>query len=421
MFPLIDIDHPAIGRQLSCLARFKQSINDIGTFHAQINNSIWATRIYFGLLFTASAIVVIFTAISRQAQSYTILTPSESTFETVYEEHNRGGLSCLCSRSSIEYSTFLSLSVKYHQVCSSDYILSDWWSFIASRGNGPFLLFDQPLLSNHFRMLSSFCTLSQQTVNDSINSLISNTLISVQALSHSEFENQLQSSIGILIQQTPTKFIHTLEYIINTFRSNQLEHLFLSSWMLGYTTANENYVVATHPISYNNNTCLCATSMSSLCFWPMTYKLFNTTNITLPGLVGGCLPVDGLRQSTLECLFDSVCVETIRLLINSTTSYSIPDALNDNLTTRYPSVTTKVGTLVEELFIEEWLNTTNYSAYYEKCSPRACHYLETQYNTFIYTVTLLLGLYGGLTVSIRFLVVYTFKISITAQRWWQMW
>ena len=396
----------------------KEYINETRMFHAQINNSICATRIYFGLLFIVSLIVLIFTAMSRQAQSYTILAPSESTFETIYEEHHKDSLSCPCSRSSIKYSIFLSLPIRYHQVCFSDFILSDWWNLIASRGSVPFLLFDQPLLTNHFRMLSSFCTLSQQAVNDSIYSLISNTFISIQALPRSSFENQIQSSIDILIHQAPIKFIHIMEYIINTFRSNQLEHLFLSNWMLDYTTANENYVVGTHPLSYNNNTCVCATSMSSSCFWPMTFKLFNTTNTTLSGLVGGCLPVDGLRQSTLECLFNSVCIDTIRLLINSTTSYSIPRALNDNLTTRYPSVTTKIGTLIEELFIEEWLNTTNYSAYYETCSPRVCYFMKTGHNTFVYTLTLLLGLYGGMSVSIRLLVTYSFKIWITVQHWW---
>jgi hypothetical protein len=420
IFIVIDIDHSIILRQASLPTRFKQYVNETRIFHAQINNSIWATRIYFSLLITVTIIVLIFTAISRQTQSYTILAPSQLTFETIYEQYNKDSLSCPCSQSSIEYSTFLSLSTRYHQVCSSDFILSDWWNLIASRGTEPFLLFDQPLLSNHFRMLSSFCTLSQQTVNNSINSLISNTFVSIQAISRSSFDNQIQSIIDLLIHQTPIEFFHTLEYIIDTFRSNQLEHLFLSSWMLNYTTASENHIVATNPLSYNNNTCICATSMSSTCFWPMTFQLFNTTNIILPGLVGGCLPVDGLSQSTLECLFDSVCINTLLLLINSTTSYSIPDALNENLTTRYPSPTTKVGTLIKELFIEDWLNVTNYSAYYETCSPRACYYVKTKSNTFLYTLTFLLGLHGGLTISIQFLVVYSFKIWITVQHWWHM-
>lgn len=222
------------------------------------------------------------------------------------------------------------------------------------------------------------------------------------------------------MRETPIKFIHTLEYIIDTFRSNQLEHLFLSSWMLDYTTtANISAIVITRPLSYNNDTCICATSMSSSCFWPTVYRLFNTSiNITLSGFVGGCLPVDGLRQSTLECLFDSVCLDMIRPLINNTIMFSIPNPLNNSADTRYPHMTTKIDTIIRGLFIEEWSNTTNYSAYYEKCSPRACYYVETQYNTFIYTITFLLGLYGGMTISIRLIVTYAFKILIRIRGCW---
>ena len=80
--------------------------------------------------------------------------------------------------------------------------------------------------------------------------------------------------------------------------------------------------------------------------------------------------MDDLRQSTIEYLSDSVCIDTIRLLINITASHSMPYPLNNNLTTRYPSMTTKVSTLIEELSFEEWLNTTNYSAYYETSNAR---------------------------------------------------
>ena len=363
---------------------------------------------------------MIFIAISHQVQSYTIRSPSESTFQTLYEQHNIGSLSCPCSQSLIPYSTFLSVSVNYHQVCSSDFNSAYWWTSLTQRGTEPFRLFDQPLLSNHFRMLSSLCTLSQRMVDNSINALISNEFISVQTLTHHSFKSQIESTLKIFIQQTPMKFTNTLEYIINTFRSNQLEHLFLSNWMLEFTTANENYLLATHPLSYNNNTCICATSIAAICFWPLVFISSNATNITLSGFVGGCLPIDGLRQSTLECLFDSVCLATIGLLISDTTKPTIPNPLNTSLTTRFPYLTTQVDTLIEELFVEDWFNTTNYSAYYEACSPRACHYLYTERNSILYQITFLLGVYGGLTITLRFFVVSISKMSIKVQRWWQM-
>ncbi len=401
------------------MVRTRQNIAGIDIFDAQIENSCWATRVYFILFIIAFIIILVFTSLSYETQSNTVKLPSESTFQTLYEQHSTDSLSCPCSQSSIPYGTFLSLSVTYHQVCSSDFILSYWWTLIASRGDQPFLLLDQPLLSNHFRMLSSFCTLSQQTVNNSINTFISNAFISIETLTRNAFENQIQSTLNSVIEQTPMTFIQTLEYISDTFRSNQLEHLFLSNWMLSFTTATENYILATYPLSYNNDTCTCATSMSVPCWWPLVFILSNETNITLPGFVGGCLPIDGLRQSTLECLFDSVCLSTFQLLINSTTAMPIPDPLNTSINSRFPYSTTKIGTIIDQLFVEEWFNTTNYSAYYELCAPRACYYTYTTRDDILYKITSILGLYGGTTISLRFVVGYAFRILNRIRHWWR--
>lgn len=75
------------------------------------------------------------------------------------------------------------------------------------------------------------------------------------------------------------------------------------------------------------------------------------------GFAGDSLLMDGLHQSTLESLFDSDCIDRILLLVNNSISFSYPQPLNEE-----------------------------------------------------YTITLLLGLYGSLTISIRFLVTYTFKL-----------
>ena len=384
-----------------------------------MDSSVWATRVYFALLLIAFITLLVFTSLSNQSQSNTVRLPSESTFQTLHKQHSMHSLSCPCSKSSIQYRNFLSLSAHYHQVCSSNFTSSDWWRLIASRGNDTFLFLDQPLLSNHFRMLSSFCTLSQQTVDNAINTLISNDLISVQALTRDAFADQMESTLNLFIEKTPILFAQTLDYITNTFRSNQLEHLFLSNWMLSFTTAAENYVIATHPLSYNNDTCTCATFISVPCWWSLVLISSNGTNITLPGLVGGCLPIDGLRQSTLECLFNPLCLAKFQLFIDNETTPSIPDSLDALRPTRFPYRTTKVGTIIDHLFIEEWLNTTNYSAFYDLCYPHACYYIEAKHNAILYRITFLLGLYGGITISLQFIVGYAFRILNRIRHWWR--
>ncbi|CAF3847287.1 unnamed protein product, partial [Rotaria sordida] len=80
----------------------------------------------------------------------------------------------------------------------------------------------------------------------------SRTSIDVEAITSKSFEIQVASSLNTFIQQTPLTFLHTLQFIRDAFRSNQLQNMFMTTWEIAFTTAAENYIVATIPRSYNN-------------------------------------------------------------------------------------------------------------------------------------------------------------------------
>jgi hypothetical protein len=250
------------------------------------------------------------------------------------------------------------------------------------------------------------CTLSKETVKNSTDTFLSSAFISIETLGRSSFENQVHSSVNGIIQQTPMTFRRTLQFTRESFRVNQLEDIFMSSWKPALTTALDAYKEARIPLLFNNGTCMCATSMLSLCWRPLAFLMNNSTTnisstITLPGLNGGCLPIEGLRMSTLECFYDSICLDTLGELLNSTI---VPDQLNISIPTRFPHTTTTLGSMIDELFIEQWFNTSNYSSYYQMCLPRACYYRLVQRNSLVYIITFLLGLYGGLTITIRLVI-----------------
>ncbi|CAF4685569.1 unnamed protein product [Rotaria sp. Silwood2] len=180
--------------------------------------------------------------------------------------------------------------------------------------------------------------------------------------------------------------------------------MFMTTWEIAFTTAAENYIVATIPRSYNNDTCSCAALSSPSCWRPLDFVL-NNGIITIPGFVGGCLPVDGLRQSTLECLFDSACLIMLSTLLNSS---MVPPSLNASIVTQFPYLTTTIGSIIDELFVEEWINTSNFSAYYQECSPHLCRVTLNENNNVIYMITTLLGFYSGLTLCLRFIILRSF-------------
>ncbi|CAF1327145.1 unnamed protein product, partial [Rotaria sordida] len=379
-------------RRRSCTKCVTKAILSTNIFNNETDTPFLATRIYLILLYISLIILMIFAGLTQQTRTYTVKSPSEATFEIFHNQYQAQDISCPCSRTSIEYDIFLSVSAVYHQICSSGFIASAWWTLVANRGD-TYALKDQPLLSAYFRMIASFCRLANQTVTNAAHTFASKTFVSVEAITSKSFEIQVASSLNTFIQQTPLTFLHTLQFIRDAFRSNQLQNMFMTTWEIAFTTAAENYIVATIPRSYNNGTCLCATSLSATCWRPLDFVLHQRT-ITLPGLVGGCLPVDGLRQSTMECLFDSTCLSMLSTLLNSS---MVPPSLNTSVVTRFPYLTTKLGTIIDELFVEEWINASNFSAYYQACSPRLCQVRFNEHNNAIYIITTLLGFYGGLT------------------------
>ena len=383
----------------------RQTLISLDVFDNEMDQSASVTIVYLLLVGASCSIALVFVALGRETRSYTSLSPSESTFELLSAQYGAESVSCPCTQVSMPYSTFLTLSPVYHRVCSSDFVSFDWWTSVWGTGD-IFRLKDQPLLSTYFRMLSSMCELSKETVKNAANTFLSSAFVSVTILRRSSFEDRVKSSVNALIQQTPMSFRRILQFTRDSFRANQLSDLFMSSWKPALTTSLDSYIEARIPLSFNNGTCMCSTSMLSSCWRSLVFVMHNSTTgisstISLPGLIGGCLPIDGLRMSTLECFSDSTCLATLEKQLNSTI---VPQQLNTSVSTRFPLTTTTLGSMIDELFVEQWFNASNYSSYYQMCSPRACYYRRLEGNSLVYIITFLLGLYGGLTATIRLTV-----------------
>ncbi|CAF1554635.1 unnamed protein product, partial [Adineta ricciae] len=83
----------------------------------------------------------------------------------------------------------------------------------------------------------------------------------------------------------------------------------------------------------------------------------------------------------------------------------VPSPLNQSIPSRFtPISSTPIGTLIDELFIESWQNSSNYSSYYSICTPSNCKYTYVESNDFVHILTTILGLYGGLTQELPIVI-----------------
>ncbi|CAF4164958.1 unnamed protein product, partial [Adineta steineri] len=259
-------------------------------------------------------------------------------------------------------------------VCSSDFVAQQWWSYLWGIDNVT-NFGDLQLLSIQFRVLASLCSLANQSIDNDKTAFLSNKLVTLEAMSLSLFQTQIDSLTAAFITQTPDKFRHTQSYIYETFRANQLLTIPETNWQIAFTTAAYNYVIATVPRASFGNNYSCITSLNSSS--RSLYIDANSNTTLLPGVVAGCLPIDGIRLSTLECFFDSNCILNLTSIASTrTTTIWIAKPLNASTPSNYSS-NTLIGSLVDSLFMEDWgIKTTTLDSESEKIGQDQLNYAK---------------------------------------------
>jgi hypothetical protein len=127
--------------------------------------------------------------------------------------------------------------------------------------------------------------------------------------------------------------------------------------------------------------------------------------IFVDGWKVGCWPIESLLISTLESFYNQTIFNQIIFNVNSSTPPNRFTALNILANSNFtPNSTIEI--LVNQLFVEKWLKTLNYSSYFAQCQPQYCQYIINHRPEFIYIITSLLGLYGGLSAVLHLIIPY---------------
>ena len=259
-------------------------------------------------------------------------------------------------------------------------------------------------VSAHLQFLSGLCSLSIQSVNDSINQFLSSSLVTVQLLSQKIFHTHIDLLIEQSKSNAPTIFMRLLFLLRAINHGNAI----ISAYMTNFEYIDpwsdlSDSVAITQAVTYGNG-CSCASSPN--CTTQAGFVNISSSEILpVKGLKMGCTPSESFFASTLECFYDSLCINFIQEQINNlnTNNYitNFASPLSSNISQF--SINTTIMSLVQELFIENWSTMINYSAYFDLCSPILCSYTYIQQFDSLYTVSVILGLYGGLTFILKWI------------------
>ena len=140
-------------------------------------------------------------------------------------------------------------------------------------------------------------------------------------------------------------------------------------------------------------------------YWPEYPPFYEVNALAMvDGFFGSCTSFDAILASNLTCLYN---VECLKRLFDY-----FPNLNMSNTHMPLKSTNRSLYDRLTNLLIEEWSPTIDYSKYFSQCAPLNCKYTTASQTDFIYTIVLLLSLYGGLTIILRLFVSLILQISL---------
>jgi hypothetical protein len=258
-----------------------------------------------------------------------------------------------------------------------------------------------------------------ESVNNSVNQFLSSLFVTAQLLPQTTVHTQISSLIQQSNSDVSKTFTRLLLLIRATNHGNAIITTHGTNFEYIFTLLYDDYDCAamTQAITYDYN---CSCGLNANCTTQANFVNTQSSEILpINGLKIGCTPSESFLSSTLECFYNTSCVNLIQEQMNNDDGINDVDApillaMNDS---RFPMNTTILN-LVQELFTEEWSTTINYSAYFDQCSPTSCSYTYIQQVNPFYTVTVLLGLYGGLTFILKWICSNIIYVMAKVY-WWR--
>ena len=379
-----------------------------------LRSNIISTRIYLGLLVLMLIGFSLGLSLLSETKTYTLHHPSESQVNAIVADDTN----CPCSRISLVYEEFITLEASFHQVCSSDFVTDRWIQTIFSGSNttnffqGDF----RTTGSAQFQALAALCRLSKENIQDSIATFLATSFISPQLLSQNTFESTVQAAIKQFEQTVHVAFQSQLRLVNRMIFGNQIMSALRTTILPLYTYGGTTVIqaVLSYGLSYqqaDESQCSCYNGYD--CVGPSgMYEAYGKwayfavieqhapALMIIPGLFSGCMPMNSLLLSTLECFYNQTCVDEILSFLSADRHFTAMPVIDQGIF--QPNST--VQSIVDQTMVEGWSKNISYEKYFTQCAPISCTYSRLERHDFVFVLTKIIGLLGGLILVLRLVV-----------------
>lgn len=185
------------------------------------------------------------------------------------------------------------------------------------------------------------------------------------------------------------------------------------------------------PITLNNCTCgvsfECSTDIAKIICVHGNNCTIGVAKWTAPTQTRRCTSSESFFATDLFCYFQQSCIDALLDAYNydMPTRLPLPEAtrnirpLNSSIPSRF-LMNDSIDIIFNELMVEEWRIKGNFDGYYETCAPELCTYTYTERLNILYVVTRVVGLFGGLVVTLRLLIPISVTLFDLTRRRWRM-
>ena len=403
--------------------------NTRSTDPTTIGRQIISTRLFLLLFINSICILSVYTCLSVQTRTVTVPHPKKTVYDTLLSRY-ADSLECPCEKVSIHFGSFVQVTPLFHQVCSSDFVSQKWLDF-AFGANATFIwaMDVRTSMSSMWQLIAAFCRSSSNTLADALAEFVNTPLISSMVLPEEQLRAKTQATLSSVLQTSAEILIRSVTVAHRMMQANAYTTgLSVNSILMtpAYPWAVLTSVYPQETIYFlpgSNKPCYCLRDQSC----PMPGGLyaydawdtrgFNNLNAIVPnqilsGITIDCLPTQTASASSLECFYSQSCVNMILAAYARNINISVLDA---SLPSRF-LLTTTIKQLIDAVFVEDILNKTDYDTYYHECTPISCSYIYSHRFDWIYAITTLIALFGGLSTILRLIAPYLVDLGLVLKK-----
>ncbi|CAF1215744.1 unnamed protein product [Adineta ricciae] len=357
----------------------------------------YATRLYLILFIGILLLLTLYNFVEKQKFTKIFENLSLNLTKELFLFY-KDDIKCPCSSIASSYNWSVEIDTKFHQICSSPFASKEGRNNLTLNlisNLSSYSLYDyRRYLSAHLQYLEELCQLSQETVQISIQQLNSSLFFTPELLIEEKFDRHIER----ILEQIKFNTAKTLFSYFYLIRSVHHGNGMITTYGTNYKYFNPwNFLLQIHiltlPLIYDDQ---CSCALSSNC--TTQAKFIEENSYEIPGLKIGCLPTESFRLSTLECFYNQTCLNFIGFYVKSPSF----NALRFDKTSRF-ALNTTIDYFINELFIEQWKVTKNYSAYFHQCLPFICLRTIVKRFNFLHSITILLAFQGGLTIVLKWI------------------